>query len=168
MELTQGSQKIICIPVGKVYHHFVYHPPFECKNLSNGSKKSVLKSMKNFTLWEENWELGTSEGKVPTQNADASYGISRLEGMLKFMERKTGYTPSEMKEFHLSGTNNVVLFAETFVKMKDISQWLSPPRNVPTWISNYSPWSSKSQRSKIPKHITEIDNIVDYVRNNKE
>ena len=93
-KLTQKFNKINMWPFGAggVNYHFVYHPPhLNVKILPKWFKKQCRKKYEEFyPWWEENWELGIPawhKGKV--QYADwrnASYGISRLEGMLQFME----------------------------------------------------------------------------------
>ena len=93
-KLEQRFDKVNMWPFGAggVNYHFVYHPPhLNVKILPKWFKKQCRKKYEEFyPWWEENWELGIPawhKGKV--QYADwrnAGYGISRLEGMLQFME----------------------------------------------------------------------------------
>ena len=79
-----------------------------------------------FPWWEENWELGVPtwhKGKVDYDKwRGAGYGISRLEGMLQFMESEDwSIRLPEMKEFlDLCDNQRGITFTETFPEMKDI------------------------------------------------
>jgi hypothetical protein len=93
-KLTQGFKKINMWPFGAggINYHFVYHPPhLNVKSLPVWFKDEVERKYEDFIpWWEENWELGVPEwhrGKVTQEQwRDASYGINRLRGMVKFMK----------------------------------------------------------------------------------
>jgi hypothetical protein len=113
---------------GGVNYHFVYHPPhLNVKVLPAWFKQKCREKYQAFyPWWEANWELGVPgwhKGKVTYEQwRNASYGISRLEGMLSFMESEdwTQRLP-EMKEFlDLCDAQRGIHFAEVFPEMKDI------------------------------------------------
>ena len=129
-KLEEGFTKINMWPFGAggVNYHFVYHPPhLNVKVLPEWFKAECRKKYEEFyPWWEANWEKGIPswhKGKVTYEEwRQASYGIDRLEGMLKFMESEdwSGRLP-EMKEY-LERVDSVrtINFAETFPEMKDI------------------------------------------------
>lgn len=129
-KLEEGFTKINMWPFGAggVNYHFVYHPPhLNVKVLPEWFKAECRKKYEEFyPWWEANWEKGIPgwhKGKVTYEEwRRASYGIDRLEGMLKFMESEdwSGRLP-EMKEY-LEKVDSVrtITFAETFPEMKDI------------------------------------------------
>lgn len=129
-KLEEGFTKINMWPFGAggVNYHFVYHPPhLNVKVLPAWFKAECRKKYEEFySWWEANWEKGIPswhKGKVTYQEwRNASYGIDRLEGMLKFMESEdwSGRLP-EMQEY-LEKVDSVrtLKFAETFPEMKDI------------------------------------------------
>lgn len=129
-KLEQKFKKINMWPFGAggVNYHFVYHPPhLNVKVLPVWFKQKCREKYQAFyPWWEANWELGVPEwhkGKVTYEQwRNASYGISRLEGMLSFMESEdwTQRLP-EMKEFlDLCDAQRGIHFAEVFPEMKDI------------------------------------------------
>ena len=129
-KLEQKFKKINMWPFGAggVNYHFVYHPPhLNVKVLPTWFKQKCREKYQAFyPWWEANWELGVPEwhkGKVTYEQwRNASYGISRLEGMLSFMESEdwTQRLP-EMKEFlDLCDAQRGIHFAEVFPEMKDI------------------------------------------------
>jgi hypothetical protein len=129
-KLEQKFKKINMWPFGAggVNYHFVYHPPhLNVKVLPAWFKQKCREKYQAFyPWWEANWELGVPEwhkGKVTYEQwRNASYGISRLEGMLSFMESEdwTQRLP-EMKEFlDLCDAQRGIHFAEVFPEMKDI------------------------------------------------
>ena len=129
-KLEQKFKKINMWPFGAggVNYHFVYHPPhLNVKVLPTWFKQKCREKYQAFyPWWEANWELGVPEwhkGKVTyDQWRNASYGISRLEGMLSFMESEdwTQRLP-EMKEFlDLCDAQRGIHFSEVFPEMKDI------------------------------------------------
>ena len=129
-KLEQKFKKINMWPFGAggVNYHFVYHPPhLNVKVLPTWFKQKCREKYQAFyPWWEANWELGVPEwhkGKVTYEQwRNASYGISRLEGMLSFMESEdwTQRLP-EMKEFlDLCDAQRGITFAEVFPEMKDI------------------------------------------------
>jgi hypothetical protein len=75
---------------GGINYHFVYWPGhLNVKVLPNEFlDKTEAKYEEFITWWKENWELGVPswhKGKVDYQTwEDASYGISRLRGMISF------------------------------------------------------------------------------------
>ena len=129
-KLEQKFKKINMWPFGAggVNYHFVYHPPhLNVKVLPAWFKQKCREKYQAFyPWWEANWELGVPEwhkGKVTYEQwRNASYGISRLEGMLSFMESEdwTQRLP-EMKEFlELCDAQRGIHFSEVFPEMKDI------------------------------------------------
>jgi hypothetical protein len=129
-KLEQKFKKINMWPFGAggINYHFVYHPPhLNVKVLPSWFKQKCREKYQAFyPWWEANWELGVPEwhkGKVTYEQwRNASYGISRLEGMLSFMESEdwTQRLP-EMKEFlDLCDAQRGIHFAEVFPEMKDI------------------------------------------------
>ena len=129
-KLTQGFKKINMWPfgAGAINYHFVYHPPhLNVKVLPKWFKQKCREKYEAwYPWWEENWELGVPswhKGKVDYDKwRNAGYGISRLEGMLKFMESEDwSQRLPEMKEFlELCDKQRGITFAETFPEMKDI------------------------------------------------
>lgn len=129
-KLTQGFKKINMWPFGAggINYHFVYHPPhLNVKVLPAWFKEKCRKHYEEFyPWWEENWELGIPNwhrGKVTKEQwRCASYGIDRLEGMLKFMESEDwSQRLPEMKEFlDLLDSHREINFHQRFPEMKDI------------------------------------------------
>ena len=129
-KLTQGFRKINMWPFGAggINYHFVYHPPhLNVKILPKEFKEKCRQHYEEFyPWWEENWELGVPswhKGKVTKDKwRSASYGIDRLEGMLKFMESEdwSNRLP-EMKEYlEKIDAHRSLSFDEIFPEMKDI------------------------------------------------
>jgi len=129
-KLEEGFQKTNMWPFGAggINYHFVYHPPhLNVKVLPKWFKAECRRKYEDFyPWWEANWEKGVPswhKGKVDYETwKKNSYGIDRLEGMLKFMESEdwSNRLP-EMKEYietmdKIRGTS----FYETFPEMKDI------------------------------------------------
>jgi sulfatase maturation enzyme AslB (radical SAM superfamily) len=93
-KLEHGFKKINMWPFGAggVNYHFVYHPPhLNVKILPAWFKDEVEHKYEEFIpWWEENWEKGVPtwhKGKVTQEQwRTASYGISRLRGMVNFMK----------------------------------------------------------------------------------
>jgi MoaA/NifB/PqqE/SkfB family radical SAM enzyme len=93
-KLEHGFKKINMWPFGAggVNYHFVYHPPhLNVKILPAWFKDEVERKYEEFIpWWEENWEKGVPtwhKGKVTQEQwRTASYGISRLRGMVNFMK----------------------------------------------------------------------------------
>ena len=129
-KLTQGFKKINMWPFGAggINYHFVYHPPhLNVKILPSWFKQKCREHYEEFyPWWEENWELGVptwNKGKVTKEQwRNASYGIDRLEGMLKFMESEDwSQRLPQMKEYlELLDKHRGISFHETFPEMKDI------------------------------------------------
>ena len=129
-KLEQGFKKINMWPFGAggVNYHFVYHPPhLNVKVLPEWFKAEVRKKYEEFyPWWETNWELGVPiwhKGKVDYNKwREASYGISRLEGMLNFMESEDwSQRLPEMQQFlKLCDKQRGISFEQTFPEMKDI------------------------------------------------
>lgn len=129
-KLTQGFKKINMWPLGAggINYHFVYHPPhLNVKVLPTEFKKKVRQHYEEFyPWWEENWELGVPtwyKGKVDKSLwRKASYGIDRLEGMLKFMESEDwSVRLPELKDYlHKLDVLRNQNFYDTFPEMKDI------------------------------------------------
>jgi hypothetical protein len=129
-KLEEGFTKINMWPFGAggVNYHFVYHPPhLNVKVLPAEFKAACRKKYEEFySWWEANWEKGIPswhKGKVTYDDwRKAEYGISRLEGMLKFMESEdwSNRLP-ETKEFlDLCDKQRNLNFSEIFPEMKDI------------------------------------------------
>ena len=129
-KLTQGFRKINMWPFGAggINYHFVYHPPhLNVKILPKEFKDKCRQHYEEFyPWWEKNWELGVPtwyKGKVTKDKwRSASYGIDRLEGMLKFMESEdwSNRLP-EMKEYlEKIDAHRSLSFATIFPEMKDI------------------------------------------------
>jgi hypothetical protein len=129
-KLEEGFTKINMWPFGAggVNYHFVYHPPhLNVKVLPAEFKAACRKKYEEFySWWEANWEKGIPswhKGKVTYDDwRKAEYGISRLEGMLKFMESEDWSNRlSETKEFlDLCDKQRNLNFGEIFPEMKDI------------------------------------------------
>ena len=93
-KLNHGFKKINMWPFGAggINYHFVYHPPhLNVKVLPNWFKDEVERKYEDFIpWWEKNWEKGIPtwyKGKVTAEQwRTASYGISRLRGMVSFMK----------------------------------------------------------------------------------
>jgi sulfatase maturation enzyme AslB (radical SAM superfamily) len=93
-KLEHGFKKINMWPFGAggINYHFVYHPPhLNVKILPAWFKDEVEHKYEEFIpWWEENWEKGVPtwhKGKVTQEQwRTASYGISRLRGMVNFMK----------------------------------------------------------------------------------
>lgn len=129
-KLEEGFNKINMWPFGAggINYHFVYHPPhLNVKVLPKWFKEECRRKYEEFyPWWTSNWEKGIPswhKGKVDYATwKKNSYGIDRLEGMLKFMESEdwSNRLP-EMKEYietmdKVRGTD----FYKTFPEMKDI------------------------------------------------
>ena len=129
-KLNEGFSKINMWPFGAggINYHFVYHPPhLNVKVLPKWFKEECRRKYEEFyPWWEENWEKGIPswhKGKVDYEKwRSASYGIDRLEGMLKFMESEDwSIRLPETKEFlERCDAQRGISFAETFPEMKDI------------------------------------------------
>ena len=129
-KLEQGFKKINMWPfgAGAINYHFVYHPPhLNVKVLPKWFKQKCREKYEAwYPWWEENWEKGVPswhKGKVDYDKwRSASYGISRLNGMLQFMESEDwSRRLPETKEFlDLCDKQRGISFAETFPEMKDI------------------------------------------------
>ena len=136
-KLEQGFKKINMWPFGAggINYHFVYHPPhLNVKVLPDWFKAEVRKKYEEFyPWWEANWELGVPswhKGKVDYDKwRGASYGIDRLEGMLKFMESEDwSIRLPELREFlSLCDRQRNNSFSATFPEMKDIFKDLNGP-----------------------------------------
>ena len=93
-KLEHGFKKINMWPFGAggINYHFVYHPPhLNVKILPAWFKDEIERKYEDFIpWWEENWEKGIPswhKGKVTKDDwLGASYGISRLRGMVNFMK----------------------------------------------------------------------------------
>jgi hypothetical protein len=129
-KMTQGFKKINMWPFGAggINYHFVYWPPFlNVKSLPNSFKDECEAKYEEFIPWFiENWELCIPtwhKGKVTQEEwIAASYGISRLRGMIKFMKSEdwSGRTP-EMKEYlEKLDAHRGNSFYETFPEMAHI------------------------------------------------
>lgn len=129
-KLEEGFTKINMWPFGAggINYHFVYHPPhLNVKVLPKWFKEECRRKYEEFyPWWEANWQKGIPswhKNKVDYATwKKNTYGIDRLEGMLKFMESEdwSNRLP-EMKEYletmdKVRGTN----FYETFPEMKGI------------------------------------------------
>ena len=129
-KLTQNFKKINMWPFGAggINYHFVYWPAFlNVKILPKWFKDECERKYEEFIpWWEENWELSIPEwhkGKVTKEDwKNASYGISRLRGMISFMKSedwsvRLPETKDYLEKVDLHrGTN----FYKTFAEMKDI------------------------------------------------
>lgn len=129
-KLTQNFRKINMWPLGAggINYHFVYHPPhLNVKVLPKWFKEECRKKYEKFyPWWEANWQNGIQpekrNGVTYDQWRNASYGISRLEGMLQFMESEDwSVRLPELKEYiTLIDAQRGLKFAEIFPEMKDI------------------------------------------------
>ena len=129
-KLEQGFQKINMWPFGAggINYHFVYHPPhLNVKVLPKWFKEATRKKYEEFyPWWKEHWELGVPswhKDKVTYEEWEAAgYGLSRLEGMLNFMESEdwSNRLP-EMKEFlEVCDRQRNQDWQEIFPEMKNI------------------------------------------------
>ena len=129
-KLNFGFKKINMWPFGAggINYHFVYHPPhLNVKILPEWFKDELERKYEDFIpWWEENWEKGVPswhKGKVTVDEwRDASYGISRLRGMVKFAKSEDwSQRLPEFKEYitkldELRGTD----FRKTFPEMSKL------------------------------------------------
>lgn len=129
-KLEYGFKKINMWPFGAggINYHFVYHPPhLNVKILPDWFKDEVERKYEDFIpWWEENWEKGVPswhKGKVTKDDwLTASYGISRLRGMVNFMKSEDwSQRMPEFKEYltkldQLRGTD----FRKTFPDMSKL------------------------------------------------
>ena len=130
-KLQQNFRKINMWPFGAggINYHFVYWPPYlNVKSLPAWFKDECERKYEEFIpWWQENWELGVPSwhrGKVSYEDWEkASYGISRLRGMIKFMKSED-WAPtrlSEMKEYlEKLDAHRGNSFYETFPEMADL------------------------------------------------
>jgi hypothetical protein len=129
-KLNQGFNKINMWPfgAGAINYHFVYHPPhLNVKVLPQWFKDQCEKKYEEFyPWWKENWHLGIPswhKNKVTFEDWEkASYGLSRLKGMISFMKSEDwSVRLPEMKEY-LSLVDNTrgINFKEIYPEMKDI------------------------------------------------
>ena len=129
-KLNFGFKKINMWPFGAggINYHFVYHPPhLNVKILPEWFKDELERKYEDFIpWWEENWEKGVPswhKGKVTADEwRNASYGISRLRGMVKFAKSEDwSQRLPEFKEYitkldELRGTD----FRKTFPEMSKL------------------------------------------------
>ena len=129
-KLNFGFKKINMWPFGAggINYHFVYHPPhLNVKILPAWFKDEIERKYEDFIpWWEENWEKGIPswhKGKVTAEQwRSASYGISRLRGMVNFAKSEDwSQRLPEFKEYItkldvLRGTN----FRKTFPEMSKL------------------------------------------------
>ena len=129
-KLQEGFQKINMWPFGAggINYHFVYHPPhLNVKVLPKWFKEKCRQKFQEFyPWWEDNWEKGIPSWHKNSVKYDewrnASYGISRLEGMLQFMESEDWSNRlSETKEYleKIDAVRNLK-FKEIFPEMEHI------------------------------------------------
>ena len=129
-KLEQGFKKINMWPFGAggINYHFVYHPPhLNVKVLPAEFKAKCRQKYEEFyPWWEANWEKGIPSWHKGKVNYDewrsGSYGIDRLEGMLKFMESEDwSIRLPELKEYlMLCDKQRNLNFYEVFEDMKGI------------------------------------------------
>ena len=126
-KLNFGFKKINMWPFGAggINYHFVYHPPhLNVKILPAWFKDELERKYEDFIpWWEENWKKGIPswhKGKVTQEQwRTASYGISRLRGMVSFMKSEDwSQRLPEFREYitkldKLRGTD----FCKTFPEM---------------------------------------------------
>lgn len=129
-KLNQGFNKINMWPfgAGAINYHFVYHPPhLNVKVLPAWFKDKCEKKYEEFyPWWKENWHLGVPswhKNKVTFEDWEkASYGLSRLKGMISFMKSEDwSIRLPEMKEYlSLVDDTRNINFKEIYPEMKDI------------------------------------------------
>lgn len=129
-KLTQNFRKINMWPFGAggINYHFVYHPAhLNVKVLPQWFKEETRRKYEEFyPWWKENWELGVPswyKGKVTYDKwRNASYGIDRLEGMLKFMESEdwSRRIPQTEEYLRLCDQQRGLDFASVFPEMRDV------------------------------------------------
>ena len=129
-KLEQGFSKINMWPFGAggINYHFVYHPPhLNVKVLPKWFKEECRRKYEEFyPWWEANWEKGVPswhKGKVDYETwRSASYGIDRLEGMLKFMESEdwSQRLPEFREYINLMDAQRGTDFRTTFPEMARI------------------------------------------------
>jgi MoaA/NifB/PqqE/SkfB family radical SAM enzyme len=129
-KLQQNFKKVNMWPFGAggVNYHFVYHPPhLNVKILPAWFKDEIEAKYEEFIpWWEENWELGVPtwhKGKVTKEDwQKASYGVSRLRGMVRFAKSEDwSRRLPEMKEYlELLDRQRGTDFYTTFPEMRDI------------------------------------------------
>jgi hypothetical protein len=129
-KLNFGFKKINMWPFGAggINYHFVYHPPhLNVKILPAWFKDELERKYEDFIpWWEENWEKGVPswhKGKVTVDDwRSASYGISRLRGMVNFAKSEDwSQRLPEFQEYitkldQLRGTD----FRKTFPEMSKL------------------------------------------------
>ena len=129
-KLNQGFNKINMWPfgAGAINYHFVYHPPhLNVKVLPSWFKDKCEKKYEEFyPWWKENWHLGIPswhKNKVTFEDWEkASYGLSRLKGMISFMQSEDwSVRMPEMKEYlNLVNKTRDINFDQVYPEMKDI------------------------------------------------
>ena len=123
-KLEQNFKKINIWPLGAgmINYHFVYWPPhLNVKSLPQWFKDKTKQKYEEFYPWlESNWQLSGAPDKDTFM--DASYGIKRLQGMIKFMMSEDWSV--RMPEFREYITKFDKLretkFAEVFPEMADL------------------------------------------------
>lgn len=120
-KLSRNYRKINPWPLGAglINFHFVYHPAhLNVKVLSPDFKRKVAEKFDSFYIWlQENHPN-------PKQLEESSYGISRLKGLVSFMNSEdwSNRLP-EFKEYiqHMDSIRGT-RFIETFPEMKELVQ----------------------------------------------
>lgn len=129
-KLTQGFHKINMWPFGAggINYHFVYHPPhLNVKSLPAWFKDEVEAKYEEFIpWWEENWQLGIPSWYHNQVSYDdwrnASYGVDRLRGMVKFMKSEDwSVRMPEFQEYvRLIDQTRNLSFADTYPEMRKL------------------------------------------------
>ena len=128
-KLEQNFKKINFWPfgAGMINYHFVYWPgQLNVKSLPQWFKDKTKEKYENFYPWlEQNWEkaTGVKQSSITKEEfMNASYGIKRLQGMIKFMMSEDwSVRMPEFREYlnkldEYRGTN----FCKTFPEMADL------------------------------------------------
>lgn len=126
-KLAQGFRKINPWPLGAgmINYHFVYHPAhLNVKILPQWFKDRVSQKYEEFYGWlDHNWELCTgTDGVDKTKWLHAPYGVSRLRGMVNFMNSEDwSNRMSEFQEYIriMDGIRDT-RFEEVFPEMSEL------------------------------------------------
>jgi hypothetical protein len=113
---------------GGINYHFVYWPAYlNVKALPQNFKEQCQQKYEEFyPWWEKNWELGVPKwhkDKVTYEMwRDASYGIKRLQGMIKFMKSEDWSVrmPQFTQYIQSLSKHRNMPFEEYFPEMKNV------------------------------------------------
>lgn len=127
-KIKQNFKKINAWPLGAglINYHFVYHPPhLNVKILPESFKKEIENKFEQLYLWLKENVATAGDGKYSEKEfLEASYGIKRLQGMVKFMNSEDwSNRMPEFREYinHMDQIRNTN-FSLTFPEMAHLLQ----------------------------------------------